>query len=104
MCLTDEYAISDFRSDCRRQISDVSTPPTSAIDIKGESSLIFILGKAIIIRANPYPPSFSRTAARTIDPATGASTWAFGSHRCTKNSGNLTINAIIDRSHIIDVP
>lgn len=74
ICLTDEYAISDFKSDWRRQIIDVSTPPTSAIDISGESSLIFILGKAIIIRANPYPPSFSSTAARTIDPATGAST------------------------------
>lgn len=31
----------------------------------------------------PYPPSFSRMAARIIDPAIGASTWAFGSHRCT---------------------
>lgn len=33
-------------------------------------------------RIIPYPPSFSRTAASTIDPATGASTWAFGSQRC----------------------
>lgn len=28
----------------------------------------------------PYPPSFSRIAARLMDPAIGASTWAFGSH------------------------
>uniref|UniRef100_A0A0E9XY12 Uncharacterized protein n=1 Tax=Anguilla anguilla TaxID=7936 RepID=A0A0E9XY12_ANGAN len=28
----------------------------------------------IIIRIIPYPPSFSSTAARTMDPATGAST------------------------------
>lgn len=33
------------------------------------------------IRIIPYPPSFSRIAAKTIDPAIGASTWAFGSHR-----------------------
>lgn len=33
-------------------------------------------------------------AARTIDPATGASTWALGSQRCTVNIGSLTKNAI----------
>lgn len=74
MWLTDEYAISDFRSDWRRQISDVRTPPTSAIDSIGDSSLMFMVGNDMIIRANPYPPSFSRIAASTIDPATGAST------------------------------
>lgn len=35
----------------------------------------------MVIRSIPYPPSFSRMAARTIDPAIGASTWALGSHR-----------------------
>jgi hypothetical protein len=40
----------------------------------------------------PYPPSFRRIAARIIDPAIGASTWAFGNHRCTVNIGNLTKN------------
>lgn len=35
----------------------------------------------IVMRSIPYPPSFNRIAARTIDPAIGASTWAFGSHR-----------------------
>lgn len=34
-----------------------------------------------VIRSIPYPPSFSRTAASTIDPAIGASTWALGNHR-----------------------
>lgn len=66
--------------------------------------MIFIAGNDIIIRANPYPPSLSSTAASTMDPATGASTWAFGSHKCTKNSGNFTMNAIIDSSHNIVVP
>lgn len=32
-------------------------------------------------RIMPYPPSFSRIAAKTMEPAMGASTWAFGSHR-----------------------
>jgi len=59
----------------------VSTPPTSAIDISGDIILMFIAGNDIIIRANPYPPNFRRIAARTIDPATGASTCALGSHR-----------------------
>lgn len=33
------------------------------------------------IRIMPYPPSFSRTPARIIEPAMGASTCAFGNHR-----------------------
>lgn len=37
--------------------------------------------KIRIVRESPYPPNFSRMAARIIDPAMGASTWAFGSHR-----------------------
>lgn len=32
-------------------------------------------------------------AARTIDPATGASTWALGSQRWTVNIGSLTKKA-----------
>lgn len=35
----------------------------------------------IVIRIIPYPPSFRSTAARTMEPAMGASTWAFGSHK-----------------------
>ena len=35
---------------------------------------------SIFIRLKPYPPSFNSTAASTIDPATGASTWALGNH------------------------
>lgn len=43
-------------------------------------------------------------AARTIDPATGASTWAFGSQRCTPYSGILTKNAIRHPAHQILSP
>ena len=34
--------------------------------------------RSIVIHHVPYPPSFSRTAARTMEPAMGASTWALG--------------------------
>ena len=37
--------------------------------------------RSSVIRIMPYPPSFSRIAARTIEPAIGASTWALGSQR-----------------------
>lgn len=65
---------------------------------------MFMAGKDIIIRANPYPPSFRSTAARTIDPATGASTCAFGSHKWTKNRGSFTMKAMIDRNQIMVDP
>lgn len=52
----------------------------------------------------PYPPSFKRIAARTIDPATGASTWAFGSQRCTPYSGIFTRKAIRQPAHQILSP
>lgn len=46
-----------------------------------------------VIRMIPYPPSFSSRAARSIDPAIGASTWALGSHRWRPYRGALTMNA-----------
>lgn len=54
-----------------------------------------------IKRIIPYPPSFRRIAASTIDPAIGASTWAFGSHRWVANIGNFTRNPnnIISHMH-----
>lgn len=52
-----------------------------------------------MIRSMPYPPNFKRTAARIIDPATGASTWALGSHRWNRNKGSFTINAMFIISH-----
>lgn len=47
----------------------------------------------------PYPPSFSSTAASTIEPAIGASTWAFGSHRWRPYKGILTMKATIHANH-----
>ena len=37
--------------------------------------------RSSVIRIMPCPPSFSRIAVRTIEPAIGASTWALGSQR-----------------------
>ena len=53
-------------------------------------------------RTRPYPPSLRRIAARIIDPATGASTCAFGSHKWTEYIGILTRKARIVISHQID--
>lgn len=49
--------------------------------IKGYIMKLIVGLSIIVIRSIPYPPSFSRIAARTIEPAIGASTWAFGNHR-----------------------
>lgn len=53
----------------------------------------------VIIRIMPYPPSFKRTAARIIDPAMGASTWALGSHKWTPYRGIFTRKAIRQPVH-----
>lgn len=58
-------------------------------------------GRFVMIRIMPYPPSFSKMAAKIIDPAIGASTWALGSHRWVENIGNFTRNPIINRRLII---
>lgn len=47
------------------------------------------------IRYIPNPPSFNKIAARSMDPKTGASTWALGSHRCIVYIGNFTKNTSI---------
>ena len=42
---------------------------------------VYRVVKAVETRISPYPPNFRRMAANIIEPDTGASTWAFGSHR-----------------------
>jgi hypothetical protein len=44
-----------------------------------------------VSRNTPYPPNFNKIAANTIEPATGASTWALGSHRWTEKRGYFTM-------------
>lgn len=48
--------------------------PIRAIDIMYGVISIICLGNIVEMRNRPYPPSFSSTAARIIEPATGAST------------------------------
>lgn len=55
--------------------------PHKEITMKGINMSVFVVGRICIIRMMPYPPSFRRMAASTIEPAIGASTWALGSHR-----------------------
>lgn len=74
MWLTEEYAMRDFKSVCRMQIRLVITTPHRAKTIKGYDISLVNGVRIIEIRIMPYPPSFSKTAAKIIDPATGAST------------------------------
>lgn len=53
----------------------------------------------VVIRIMPYPPSFSSTAASTMEPAIGASTCAFGSHKWRPYRGIFTIKAIMHANH-----
>lgn len=57
----------------------------------------------MVIRIIPYPPNFSRIAARTIEPAMGASTCALGSHRCRPYIGIFTMNATMHAYHRIEL-
>jgi len=49
----------------------------------------------------PYPPNFSKIAAKIIDPAIGASTWALGNHKCVENIGSFTNIPINKINHIM---
>lgn len=62
--------------------------------------MYLVTGSSIVdTRIIPYPPSFSRIAARIIDPAMGASTWALGSHKWTPYKGILTMKAMMQANH-----
>lgn len=68
-------------STCKKQINLTITPPNNPIIIKTPNKSIIINLIHLITRQIPYPPNFNKRAAKIIDPATGASTWALGSHR-----------------------
>lgn len=91
----------DFRSVCCRQVRLASVAPQRASTINGMNRSVFIVGKICVIRMIPYPPSFSRIAANTIEPAIGASTWAFGSHRCSPYTGIFAKKAPRQATHSI---
>lgn len=99
--LAEDKVIKDFNSVCHRQIELVMTIPHNEGRINGQA-MVLVLGSRITeIRIIPQPPSFSKIAAKTIDPTTGASTCALGSHEWTPYSGILMRNAIILASHKI---
>lgn len=71
-----------LRSVCRRQIILVMRVPQRQNIVRGKDRREAEgIKKIRIVRERPYPPSFRRIAARIIDPAIGASTWALGSQR-----------------------
>lgn len=80
---TEDRAIRCFISVWITHRALIIAPPTSDQTI---TSSVIIPRDVITmgtIRIKPYPPNFKRIPARIIDPATGASTWAFGSQRWT---------------------
>lgn len=96
---TDEYAIKDLRSVWVIHIILVRAPPQQQKGIKMFLSFSLRVSiKIVYSRINPYPPIFSRIAASIMEPATGASTWALGSHRWSPNIGTLTRKAIIQKN------
>lgn len=83
------------------QIILVITPPINEIDISKDEHDIIFLAVINIRRQIPYPPSFNKIAAKIILPAIGASTCAFGSHKCIMNIGSFTKNPEMTRGAII---
>jgi len=75
------------------QIILVITAPSTHITVKYFRVLIAQNGIKQAIRMIPKAPNFKRIAARIIDPAKGASTWALGSQIWKKYIGSFTINA-----------
>lgn len=84
---------------CRVQIRPVRQAPHIAIELNIGVRVLLIQINSAASRSNPYLPSFKRIAARIIEPATGASTCALGSHKCIVKRGIFTIKAAIVMSH-----
>lgn len=59
----------------------ISAPQEQNVTRTREKDSSEVVANKVISRIRPYPPNFSSMAARIMDPATGASTWAFGNHR-----------------------
>ena len=92
--------INDLRSVWRRQTELVIIMPHRDSIMKGYAINSVSGFRSIVIRNITYPPSFSKTAARTIEPAMGASAWALRSQRWRPYSGICTLKAIIHANHI----
>jgi len=102
MCTTEEYAIITLISLITVHRTPKTPPPTNAnLIVKHATSF---KPKTLASRTKPYPPNFNITPAKTIDPATGASTWALGSQRCTPHIGNFTRKAKTMKKYIKGLP
>jgi len=100
ICPTEEYAISAFRSVCRRHIILVVSAPHTQQVIRGKDiDSVDGVANIGIVRARPYPPNFSSIAARIMEPAIGASTWAFGNHKWNPYIGIFIVKAIKQNNH-----
>lgn len=71
----------------------ISAEPLNEIEIN--KLIKYLLEIKEETRISPYPPNFNKIAAKIMDPTTGASTCALGSHKCPKKIGNLIKNAKI---------
>jgi len=81
-----------FKSTNRRHKTLTDNPPTILKLINKFTLSINKKGENVRI---PKLPNFNKIAARIIDPKTGASTWALGSHRWTLYMGSLTKKAVM---------
>lgn len=52
-----------------------------------------------VSRMRPYPPNLRRILASSMEPAVGASTCAFGNHRCREYIGIFTKKATMHMVH-----
>ena len=77
----------------------INAPHIETLEKSGEINVL-PNGNKHLMRSKPYPPNFNKIPAKIIDPATGASTWALGNHRCVKYIGILIIKAIININQI----
>lgn len=90
MWATEEKAIIDFISVIFRQIIPTSIEPINEMQIRVLLLINLLINK--FRRTIPRPPNFNKIPAKIIDPKTGASTCAKGSHKCIPYMGSLTKN------------
>ena len=88
--------------------------PITAITPTNVAKYFDASGKSIRLnRISPYVPTFNRSAARSTEPAVGASVCASGSQVCSGTNGTFTANAtknarnshraVVDRQPAADV-
>lgn len=91
--------MSNFRFVWCKQIELVMTIPHSDSMRDGYAKKLVREFSITMIHSMLQPSRFSKTDARTMDPAIGAPTFAFGNHRCRLYSAVFTIKAIVHANH-----